>query len=94
MHQMKFVGVYQYCAIRIVMSIVAVIAQSQDVYCQLSNSPIFAHIWIHGSQLPIIVSRLIPPKALATDAVSSTVAMYCINQVYIQLKRDLERHRP
>ncbi|TAQ89621.1 hypothetical protein B7494_g2051 [Chlorociboria aeruginascens] len=39
-------GVYQYCFIRVAMTISAVVAQYLGRYCQSSNSPVFAHIWI------------------------------------------------
>ncbi|KAK5991353.1 Transmembrane-like protein [Cladobotryum mycophilum] len=41
-----WVGVYQYCFIRVAMTITAVITQHHHKYCESSNSPVFAHIWV------------------------------------------------
>ncbi|KAI1116784.1 organic solute transporter Ostalpha-domain-containing protein [Nemania sp. NC0429] len=41
-----WIGVYQYCFIRIAMTIVAVVTEHFDKYCESSNSPVFAHIWV------------------------------------------------
>ncbi|KAJ5958361.1 uncharacterized protein N7479_005511 [Penicillium vulpinum] len=40
-----WVGVFQYCVMRVLMTIVAVVAQAFGVYCEASLSPAFAHIW-------------------------------------------------
>lgn len=39
-------GVYQYCFLRVAMTITAVVTQYFDKYCESSNSPLFAHIWV------------------------------------------------
>jgi hypothetical protein len=39
-------SVYQYCCIRVLMTIVAVVTQYFNKYCESSNSPVFAHIWV------------------------------------------------
>ncbi|KAI9642371.1 hypothetical protein NHQ30_009175 [Ciborinia camelliae] len=39
-------GVYQYCFIRITMTVLAVVTQYFGKYCDSSDSPVFAHIWI------------------------------------------------
>ncbi|KAI9371242.1 organic solute transporter Ostalpha-domain-containing protein [Aspergillus egyptiacus] len=41
-----WVGVFQYCLLRVLMTIVAVITQKFDVYCEQSLNPAFAHIWV------------------------------------------------
>ncbi|RYC61021.1 hypothetical protein CHU98_g5184 [Xylaria longipes] len=41
-----WVSVYQYCFIRVAMTIVAVVTQYFDRYCESSNSPVFAHVWV------------------------------------------------
>ncbi|KAL4919482.1 organic solute transporter Ostalpha-domain-containing protein [Aspergillus aurantiobrunneus] len=41
-----WVGVFQYCLLRVLMTIVAVITQKFDVYCESSLNPAFAHIWV------------------------------------------------
>jgi len=38
--------VFQYCLIRVLFTIVAVITQLFNVYCESSLSPAFAHIWV------------------------------------------------
>ncbi|KAJ5461751.1 uncharacterized protein N7458_003303 [Penicillium daleae] len=39
-------GVFQYCVIRVLMTIVAVATQAAGRYCEESMSPAFAHVWI------------------------------------------------
>lgn len=39
-------GVYQYCFIRVAMTIVAVVTQYMGKFCESSNLPQFAHIWV------------------------------------------------
>ncbi|EAS30589.2 uncharacterized protein CIMG_06068 [Coccidioides immitis RS] len=39
-------GVFQYCFIRVAMTIVAVVTQKFHVYCAESLSPAFAHLWV------------------------------------------------
>ncbi|KUJ14231.1 DUF300-domain-containing protein [Mollisia scopiformis] len=39
-------GIYQYCFIRVTMTVTAVVTQYFNKYCESSNSPVFAHIWI------------------------------------------------
>ncbi|RFU27050.1 hypothetical protein B7463_g9281, partial [Scytalidium lignicola] len=39
-------GIYQYCFIRVTMTITAVVTQYFGKYCESSNSPLFAHIWV------------------------------------------------
>ncbi len=39
-------GVYHYCFIRVSMTVTAVITQYFGKYCESSNSPVFAHIWV------------------------------------------------
>ncbi|TVY12827.1 Transmembrane protein, partial [Lachnellula arida] len=70
-------GVYQYCFIRVSMTVTAVITQSFGKYCESSNSPVFGHIWI-----------------LIIEGVAVTIAMYCLIQFYIQLRKDLADHSP
>ncbi|KAL3442193.1 organic solute transporter Ostalpha-domain-containing protein [Aspergillus insuetus] len=41
-----WVGVFQYCLLRVLMTIVAVVTQKFDVYCEQSLNPAFAHIWV------------------------------------------------
>ncbi|KAI0965228.1 organic solute transporter Ostalpha-domain-containing protein [Xylaria arbuscula] len=41
-----WVGVYQYCFIRVAMAITSVVTQYFDRYCESSNSPVFAHVWV------------------------------------------------
>lgn len=39
-------GIYQYCFIRVAMTITAVVTEYFKRYCESSNSPVFAHIWV------------------------------------------------
>ncbi|KAI0390690.1 DUF300-domain-containing protein [Xylariaceae sp. FL0594] len=41
-----WVGVYQYSFMRVAMTIVAVVTQYFHRYCESSNSPVFAHVWV------------------------------------------------
>ncbi|ORY65226.1 organic solute transporter Ostalpha-domain-containing protein [Pseudomassariella vexata] len=43
-----WIGIYHYCFIRVTMTITAVLTQYFDRYCESSNSPVFAHIWVVG----------------------------------------------
>ncbi len=45
-------GIYQYCFIRVSMTITAVIAQHFGKYCDQSYSPVFAHLWVRLVYLP------------------------------------------
>ncbi|KAI9667002.1 MAG: hypothetical protein M1829_005609 [Trizodia sp. TS-e1964] len=40
-----WLGVFQYCFIRVIMTVVSVITQATDKYCESSLNPAFAHIW-------------------------------------------------
>ena len=44
--QIVWVGVFQYCLMRVLMTIVAVVSQAFGVYCEESLNPAFAHIWV------------------------------------------------
>lgn len=39
-------GVFQYCLVRVLFTVVSVISQAFDRYCEHSLSPAFAHIWV------------------------------------------------
>ncbi|KAL4807761.1 organic solute transporter Ostalpha-domain-containing protein [Aspergillus unguis] len=41
-----WVGVFQYCLLRVLMTIVAVVTQKFDLYCESSLNPAFSHIWV------------------------------------------------
>ncbi|KAL1889315.1 hypothetical protein Sste5346_008970 [Sporothrix stenoceras] len=41
-----WIGIYQYCFIRVAMTITAVVTQYFGRYCESSNSPVFSHVWI------------------------------------------------
>ncbi|KAK4448135.1 organic solute transporter Ostalpha-domain-containing protein, partial [Podospora aff. communis PSN243] len=41
-----WIGVYHYCFIRVAGTITAVVTQYFGKYCEVSNSPVFAHIWV------------------------------------------------
>ncbi|RDW78726.1 OSTA/TMEM184 family protein [Aspergillus mulundensis] len=43
-----WVGVFQYCFLRVLMTIVAVVTQKFDLYCESSLNPAFSHIWVLG----------------------------------------------
>jgi len=72
-----FVGIYQYCFIRVTLTLSAVISQYFHRYCEESNAPYFGHIWI-----------------LSIGATSVAIAMYCLIQFYVQLRKDLAAHKP
>ncbi|KAF2735975.1 DUF300-domain-containing protein [Polyplosphaeria fusca] len=72
-----WISIFQYCLIRPLFTVVAVLSQAIGRYCQSSLDPRFAFIWV-GS----------------FEAVSVTIAMYCVIQFYVQLKDDLAPHRP
>nr|POE59306.1 transmembrane protein [Quercus suber] len=68
---------FNYCCVRVLFTIVSVISEAFDRYCEASLSPAFAHIWV-----------------LAFECVSVSIAMFCLVQFYLQLRRDLAEHRP
>lgn len=39
-------GIYQYCFIRVAMTVTAVVTQYFGRYCESSDSPLFAHVWV------------------------------------------------
>lgn len=41
-----YVGVYQYCFIRVLFTFVAMITQLFNRYCESSLSPAFGHVWV------------------------------------------------
>ncbi|EAW12624.1 OSTA/TMEM184 family protein [Aspergillus clavatus NRRL 1] len=41
-----WVGVFQYCLLRVLSTIIAVVTQHFDVYCEESLSPAFSHVWV------------------------------------------------
>nr|POF05928.1 transmembrane protein 184 like [Quercus suber] len=41
-----WIGVFQYCCIRVLFTIVSVVSEYFDRYCEASLSPVFAHIWV------------------------------------------------
>jgi hypothetical protein len=44
--QIIWIGVFQYCFVRVAMTILSMIAQFFGRYCESSLSPAFAHIWV------------------------------------------------
>lgn len=46
--QIVWVGVFQYCVMRVLMTILAVVTQAFGVYCEESLNPAFAHIWVRS----------------------------------------------
>lgn len=46
--QIIWIGVFQYCFIRVLFTIVSVLAQIGNVYCEDSLSPAFAHVWVEA----------------------------------------------
>jgi hypothetical protein len=49
-----WLGIYQYCFIRVTMTITAVVTQYFGRYCESSNSPVFAHIWVWNACLILL----------------------------------------
>lgn len=43
---MIWAGIFQYCFIRVFFTIVSVISEALDRYCEASLNPAFAHIWV------------------------------------------------
>ncbi|KAF2497710.1 DUF300-domain-containing protein [Lophium mytilinum] len=72
-----WLGVYQYCFVRVFFTCVAGITQATGRYCESSLHPAFAHIWV-----------------MAFEALSVTIAMYCLIQFYLQMKNELAPHGP
>jgi hypothetical protein len=77
MIQIIYLGVYQYCFVRVFFTSVAGITQATGRYCESSLHPAFAHVWV-----------------MVFEALSVTIAMYCLIQFYIQMKGELAPHKP
>jgi hypothetical protein len=75
--QICYVGIFQYCVIRSLVTVVAVMTQSFGQFCKGGSNPRYASLW-----------------TAIIDAISVFVAMYCLDQFYIQLKEDLRPNRP
>lgn len=72
-----WIGIFQYCLIRVLFTFVALITQATGRYCDTSLNPAFSHVWVQ-----------------VFDALGVTVAMYCIIQFYMQIKQDIQEHKP
>ena len=72
-----WIGIFQYCFIRIFFTFIALATQATDTYCESSLSPAFAHVWVQ-----------------VFDALGVTIAMYCIIQFYVQIRNDIQEHKP
>jgi len=46
--QVIYLCVFQYCFIRVFFTIVSVITESTNRYCEDSLNPAFAHVWVTG----------------------------------------------
>ena len=55
-----WLGIYQYCFVMVAMTITSVVTQYFGRYCESSDSPVFAHIWVWNASL-IYHSMLITP---------------------------------
>lgn len=41
-----WIGVFQYCFLRLILTILAVAAESKNLYCEDSDNIAFAHVWV------------------------------------------------
>lgn len=99
--QVIWLGIFQYCFVRVFMTIVAVITEATGLYCLESLNPAFAHIWVcrcssrctpccHES----ITLTLTTPQVMVIEGGCVSIAMYCIIQFYVQIRNDLAEHKP
>ena len=44
--QIIWLGIFQYCFVRVLMTIIAVITEAAGLYCLESLSPAYAHVWV------------------------------------------------
>lgn len=62
MTQVIWIGVFQYCFLRVVMTVIAVAAQADGRYCEDSDSPYYAHVWVGPLsilfQIPVSLTSL------------------------------------
>lgn len=60
MTQVIWIGVFQYCFLRVIMTVIAVAAEADGRYCEDSDSPYYAHIWVGPllafSQIPVLLT--------------------------------------
>ncbi|KAK7421750.1 hypothetical protein QQZ08_009838 [Neonectria magnoliae] len=54
-----WVAVYQYCFTRIASTVVAVVAQAAGHFCESSNSPAFANIWVNAVNMVAVTVAMI-----------------------------------
>lgn len=54
-----WISVYQYCFIRIIATIIAVVTESMDKYCESSNSIAFAHIWVSALNMVAVTIAMV-----------------------------------
>ena len=52
--QIIWFGVFQYCFIRVFMTLVALVTQAVNRYCLESLSPAFAHVWVGFIKFPCV----------------------------------------
>ncbi|PHH88941.1 hypothetical protein CDD83_6861 [Cordyceps sp. RAO-2017] len=76
-----WIGVYQYCFVRVGLTISGIIANGVGKYCEDSNSPAFAKIWPRALQITVL------------GFISLLVAMFCLLQFYVQLRKPLAEHK-
>jgi hypothetical protein len=86
-----WIGIYQYCFVRVAMTITSVVTQYFDKYCESSDSPVFAHVWVGGLVVHVLADA---GQVLVIEGVAVTIAMYFVVQFYVQLRQDLAHHRP
>lgn len=61
-----WIGVYHYCFIRVAMTIVAVVTQHYEKYCESSMSPLFSHVWVRTNSNLCSLRRLRLTRPAAT----------------------------
>lgn len=54
-----WISVYQYCFFRIVATVIAVATESIEKYCESSNSPVFAHIWVSAINMVAVTIAMV-----------------------------------
>lgn len=76
------------------MTIIAVVTQYFDVYCEESLNPAFSHVWVCRSSGAVRIPIDNFVQVLVIECVCVTIAMYCLIQFYVQIKDDIHQHSP
>lgn len=86
-------GVLQYCVVRPLSTLAAVILDYMGLYCEESWGFGWGHVWVSVTILSQYSSYRIR-QIVVLISISVTIAMYCLIQLYVTVAKELAPHRP